>query len=190
VVHCHGCFDIVHPGHLKYLQFAHQQGEVLVVSLSGDDAIEKPDGKAPYMPQEFRAESLAALEFVDHVVVSETPTAEPIIRALRPDIYIKGKDYERSTHPGFLAEKALVESLGGRVMFSSGDVLFSSSAILDDLSATLEADGIARSTGGMLPTLEARPGFPRSHVARRICRKECRGCRRRHLGSLHLLRSE
>jgi rfaE bifunctional protein kinase chain/domain/rfaE bifunctional protein nucleotidyltransferase chain/domain len=141
VVLCHGCFDIVHPGHLRYLQFARSQGDVLVVSITGDDAIEKNDGMRPYVPQELRAENLAALEFVDHVVVVDDPTAEPIIRSLKPDVYIKGKEYEDSTHPGFLAEKTLVEQLGGRVIYSSGDVVFSSSAILENLGDTLRATG-------------------------------------------------
>lgn len=137
IVHCHGCFDIVHPGHVRYLQFARRQGDVLVVSLTGDDAIEKADGTRPYIPQELRAENLAALEFVDHVVVAADPTAEPILTELRPDIYIKGKEYEHSTHPGFLAEKQLVESHGGRVIFSSGDVVFSSSKLITQHAPTL-----------------------------------------------------
>src|SRR5262245_10948392 len=94
IVHCHGCFDIVHPGHLRYLQFARQPGDVLAVTLTGDDAIEKSDGMRPYVPQELRAESLAALEFVDHVAVVDGETAEPVIEALKPDVYIKGKEYE------------------------------------------------------------------------------------------------
>ena len=112
IVLCHGCFDIVHPGHVRYLQFARQQGDVLVVSLTGNDAIEKADGTRPYVPQELRAESLAALEPVDQVVIADGPTAEPIIQALRPQVYVKGREYEHSTHPGFLAERRLVESLG------------------------------------------------------------------------------
>ncbi len=146
VVHCHGCFDIVHPGHVRYLQFAHQQGEVLIVSLTGDDAIEKSDGTRPYVPQELRAENLAALAFVDHVVIAPGPTAEPIIQTLQPDIYIKGKEYEHSSHPGFLSEKQLIESQGGRVIFSSGDVVFSSSVILNKLGELLEGDGLGNGT--------------------------------------------
>jgi len=137
---CHGCFDIVHPGHLRYLQFARRQGEVLVVSITGDDAIEKGDGSRPYVPQELRAENLAAIGFVDYVVIADAPTAEPIIRALKPDVYIKGKEYEHATHPGFLAEKQLVEALGGRVLFSSGEVVFSSSSILENLAAGWQRD--------------------------------------------------
>ncbi|QNN23068.1 adenylyltransferase/cytidyltransferase family protein [Planctomycetales bacterium ZRK34] len=136
IVLAHGCFDIVHPGHVRYLQFARRQGDVLIVSLTGDDAIEKSDGMRPYVPQELRAESLAALEFVDHVVIADDPTAEPIIRALRPNVYVKGKEYEHSADPRFLAEKDLVESLGGRIIYSSGDVVYSSTALIDSALAT------------------------------------------------------
>jgi len=142
IVHCHGCFDIVHPGHVRYLQFAQQQADVLIVSLTGDDAIEKGDGARPYIPQELRAENLAAISFVDHVVIADGPTAEPIIAACQPDVYIKGKEYEHSHHAGFLAEKALVEQAGGRVIFSSGDVVFSSTTILDNLAERLNEDGL------------------------------------------------
>lgn len=138
LVLCHGCFDIVHPGHVRYLQFAKQQGDILIVSLTGDDAIEKSDGMRPYVPQELRAESLAALEFVDHVVIADDPTAEPIIRSLAPHVYVKGKEYEHSADPRFLAEKHLVESQGGRVIYSSGEVVYSSTALLESAVA---ADG-------------------------------------------------
>jgi rfaE bifunctional protein kinase chain/domain/rfaE bifunctional protein nucleotidyltransferase chain/domain len=141
VVLCHGCFDIVHPGHLYYLQFASQQGDVLVVSITGDDAIEKDDGTRPYVPQELRAENLAALEMVDHVVIADGPTAEPVIEALRPDVYVKGREYEHASHPGFLAEKNLVESLGGRVVYSSGEVVYSSTQLLESVGETMWADG-------------------------------------------------
>ena len=134
LIHCHGCFDVVHPGHVRYLQSAGSHGDVLIVSLTGDDAIEKSDGTRPYIPQEYRAENLAALEFVDHVVVADGPTAEPVIEAMRPHLYIKGQEYEHSCDPRFLAERRLVERCGGRVMFSSGDVVFSSTTILDGMS--------------------------------------------------------
>jgi rfaE bifunctional protein kinase chain/domain/rfaE bifunctional protein nucleotidyltransferase chain/domain len=144
IVLCHGCFDIVHPGHVRYLQFARSQGDVLVVSLTGDDAIEKADGMRPYVPQELRAESLAALEFVDQVVVVESPTAEPVIAALKPDVYVKGKEYEASTDPRFLEEKRLVEAGGGRVIHSSGDVVFSSSALIESLAPIADPMGEKR----------------------------------------------
>jgi len=140
LVLCHGCFDIVHPGHVRYLQWAAGVGDVLIVSLTGDDGIEKQDGTRPHVPQELRAENLAALECVDHVVIVEDPTALPVIEALRPDVYVKGKEYEHTQHPGFVRERDAVEAHGGRVMFSSGDVVFSSSHIITDLPPTRSGD--------------------------------------------------
>lgn len=140
IVQCHGCFDIVHPGHIRYLQFARRQGDVLVVSITGDATIDK-DPQRPQIPQELRAENLAALEFVDYVVIDPHPTAEAILDQLRPDVYVKGREYATSEDPRFLRERAVVESYGGRVIFSSGEVVFSSSRIIgamgqtDDLSA-------------------------------------------------------
>ncbi len=128
VVQCHGCFDIVHPGHIRYLQFARSQGEVLLVSITGDAGIDK-EPQRPYIPEELRAENLAALELVDYVVVDENPTAKILLGAIQPDVYVKGHEYATSDDPGFLAERAVVESHGGRVIFSSGQVVFSSSQL-------------------------------------------------------------
>lgn len=166
VVHCHGCFDIVHPGHLRYLEFARAQGDVLVVSLTSDDAIEKNDGTRPHVPQELRAETLAALELVDHVLVSVSPTAEGLIEAVRPDVYVKGKEYESSDHPGFLAERAVVERHGGRVVFSSGEVVFSSTAILHELHDALGQDGLTQAV--RLKTTCARWGVNARSVSELI----------------------
>ncbi|MFO0973743.1 MAG: PfkB family carbohydrate kinase [Phycisphaerae bacterium] len=130
VVHCHGCFDIVHPGHIRYLQFARTQGDLLVVSITGDAQIDKGEQR-PYIPQELRAENLAALSLVDAVVIDDEATACRLIAALRPDVYVKGQEYATSNHPGFLAERAAVEAAGGRVVFSSGDVVFSSTRLLE-----------------------------------------------------------
>ncbi len=139
VVHCHGCFDIVHPGHIRYLQFAKQQGDFLIVSLTGDPHVGKGEGR-PYVPEELRAENLAALEFVDFVYINPTGTAVELLGAVRPDIYIKGREYEHNVHPGFLKEKATVESYGGRVIFSSGDVVYSSSHIIDNYAQRLDLE--------------------------------------------------
>lgn len=128
IVQCHGCFDIVHPGHIRYLEFAARQGDVLLVTLTGDRSIHKGD-QSPYIPQELRAESLAALEFVDYVYVDPAPTAEAVLEAVRPEVYVKGREYATSRDPRFLRERAVVESHGGRVIFSSGDVVFSSTAL-------------------------------------------------------------
>ena len=138
VVHCHGCFDIVHPGHVRYLRFAKAQGDVLVVTITSDALIAKGDGMRPYVPEALRAESLAALGFVDAVAVARGATAEAAIDVLRPAVYVKGREYEHSTHPGFLAEKTLVEARGGEVMFSSGEVVFSSTSIIESMASLHE----------------------------------------------------
>lgn len=133
IVHCHGCFDIVHPGHVRYIEFARRQGDMLVVSLTGDSQVSK-DVQRPYIPEELRAENLAALEAVDMVYVNPAPTATELLSELKPDVYVKGREYEQSSDSGFLAEKQVVSGYGGRVLFSSGDVVFSSTRLIEALS--------------------------------------------------------
>src|SRR5688572_23873645 len=140
VVHCHGCFDIVHPGHIAHLQFARSQGDYLVVSVSADTHVNKGVNR-PLIPDDLRASSLAALECVDCVYVNEHPTAVELLDALQPDIYIKGREYETNHDPRFLAEREMVAQHGGRVVFSSGDVVYSSTALIADLE---ESDALQR----------------------------------------------
>ncbi len=134
VVHCHGCFDIVHPGHIHYLQFARAQGDILIVSISADPQVNKGVDR-PLIPEDLRAASLAALECVDFVYVNPHPTAVELLEQLRPDVYVKGREYERNNDPRFLAERDRVQRHGGRVVFSSGDVIYSSTALIGGLGA-------------------------------------------------------
>lgn len=129
IVQCHGCFDIVHPGHIRYLEFAREQGDLLIVSLTGDLDVGKGDNR-PYIPQEFRAENLAAIMFVDFVYINPHPTARELLDEVRPDVYVKGREYEGSTDPGFASEKQVVERHGGRIIYSSGEVVFSSTQLI------------------------------------------------------------
>ncbi len=133
VVHCHGCFDIVHPGHISYLQFARSLGDELVVTVSADPHVTGKGVGRPLIPDDLRAASLAALECVDHVYVNPHPTAVEVLHALRPDVYVKGREYEANHDPRFLAERDTVVGHGGRVVFSSGDVVFSSTALIAGL---------------------------------------------------------
>ncbi|MCH9058613.1 MAG: adenylyltransferase/cytidyltransferase family protein, partial [Planctomycetes bacterium] len=139
VVQCHGCFDIVHPGHIRYLEFAKSQGDLLLVTLTGDPEIQKGQQR-PYIPQELRAENLAALMPVDFVHVDPSPTAVDILGAVRPDAYVKGREYEHSRDPGFLAEQRAVESYGGRIIFSSGEIVFSSSRLITQMPRSRELE--------------------------------------------------
>ncbi len=132
VVHCHGCFDIVHPGHIHHLQFAKSQGDLLIVTVSADPQVNKGINR-PLIPEDLRAASLGALECVDFVYVNQEPTAVGLLSQLQPDIYIKGREYETNQDPRFLAEKDAVTRHGGRVVFSSGDVIYSSTALIGQL---------------------------------------------------------
>ncbi len=134
VVQCHGCFDIVHPGHVRYLEFARQQGDVLVVTLTGDAAM-ADEGHRPYITEDLRAENLAALMFVDYVHTVGSPTAAEVLAGMKPDVYVKGREYENSPDPAFAEEKAVVEGYGGRIIFSSGEVVLSSSELLGRMPA-------------------------------------------------------
>ncbi|MFG0327110.1 MAG: PfkB family carbohydrate kinase [Phycisphaerales bacterium JB037] len=129
VVQCHGCFDIVHPGHVRHLRYARAQGDVLLVSITGDASVGKGDGR-PLIPQELRGENLAELDCVDWVYIEPRPTAAELLAEVEPDIYIKGREYEFNNDPRFAAERDAVERAGGRVLFSSGDVVFSSTALI------------------------------------------------------------
>ncbi len=132
VVQCHGCFDIVHPGHIHHLQHARSLGDILIVSISGDSHVNKGFDR-PLISHELRAQSLAALECVDWVYINEQPTAIELLQRLRPDIYVKGREYETNCDPRFLAERETVLRHGGRVVFSSGDVVFSSTALIGQM---------------------------------------------------------
>lgn len=139
IVQCHGVFDIVHPGHVRYLQFARAQGDLLIVTLAGDPDRGEPDDR-PYIPQDLRAENLAALMFVDHVTIVPFASAEAAIDRLRPDVYVKGKEFEHSSDPGFLAEQRIVESYGGRIIFSSGEIVFNPSKLLEQMPRVAEVE--------------------------------------------------
>jgi len=128
VVQCHGCFDIVHPGHIRYLRFARSLGDVLVVTVSADDVVMK-GYERPYIPEDLRLDNLAELACVDYVALSEDEWAGPVLEAVQPDIYVKGREYESKKDPRFAKEKKIVESYGGRVVLGSGDVVFSSTEI-------------------------------------------------------------
>jgi D-beta-D-heptose 7-phosphate kinase/D-beta-D-heptose 1-phosphate adenosyltransferase len=112
IVLTNGCFDVLHSGHTRYLNQAKQLGDVLVVALNSDESVRKLKGAGrPINEVADRAAVVAALSCVDYVTVFDTPTAAPLIRQLRPEVYAKGGDYT----PEMLAETPAVEEYGGRV---------------------------------------------------------------------------
>jgi rfaE bifunctional protein nucleotidyltransferase chain/domain len=112
IVLANGCFDLLHVGHIRYLRAARDLGDVLFVGINSDATVARLKGRGrPLMPATERAEILASLRAVDHVVVFEDDTADRLIAALRPDVHAKGTDYE----PGAIPEAATVRAVGGRV---------------------------------------------------------------------------
>lgn len=142
VVMCHGCFDIVHPGHVRHLKHASRQGDRLLVTITGDRLVDKGTGR-PLIPQALRAENLAALQDVDWVAINDRPTAVELLRTIRPDVYVKGREYESNDDPRFQEERRTVEQYGGRVVFTSGDVILSSSALIAALEQATDPAGEA-----------------------------------------------
>ena len=113
VAFTNGCFDILHAGHVRYLTAAKKLGDILVVGLNSDESVRKLKGSGrPVNPSADRAEVLAGLRAVDHVVIFGEDTAEEIVRQLHPDIYVKGGDYSLDRLP----EAAIVASYGGRTV--------------------------------------------------------------------------
>ena len=112
IVFANGCFDLLHVGHVRYLAAARALGDVLFVGINGDAAVTRLKGVGrPLMPATERAEVLAGLRAVDHVVVFEEDTADRLIGLLRPDVHAKGTDYTEGSVP----EAAAVRAAGGRV---------------------------------------------------------------------------
>ncbi|MHC4949110.1 MAG: PfkB family carbohydrate kinase [Planctomycetota bacterium] len=132
VAMCHGCFDIVHPGHVRHLQQAARLADRLLVTITSDACVDKGTDR-PLIPEELRVENLAALDCVDWVAVNPEPTAAGVLDRVRPDLYVKGREYEGDDDPRLRAERQTVEAYGGRVAFTSGDVVFSSTALIDAL---------------------------------------------------------
>ena len=112
IVLTNGCFDILHVGHVRYLEAASALGDVLVVGVNSDEqvAAQKGDGR-PVLPASERAELVASLEGVSYVTIFEEPTVTQLLLLLKPDIHAKGTDYTEDTVP----ERDVVRSYGGKV---------------------------------------------------------------------------
>lgn len=112
VVLANGAFDLLHVGHVRYLQAASALGDVLVVAVNSDKSVERLKGPGrPVVPMEERAELVAALACVDHVTIFGGDDVRKVIASLRPDVHAKGTDYTPETIP----ERSVVLEYGGRV---------------------------------------------------------------------------
>ena len=112
IVLANGCFDVLHAGHIRYLQGARELGDVLVVAINADDQVKLLKGSGrPILAERERAELVASLEVVDFVTIFDEPTVEQLLLAIKPDVHAKGTDYTEETVP----ERDVVRSFGGRI---------------------------------------------------------------------------
>ena len=127
IVLANGCFDLFHVGHIRYLQGAKAAGDFLIVAVNADDQVIKQKGEGrPFMPENERAEIVAALRCVDLVTIFPEPTVTEVIRAIKPDFHAKGTDYTADSVP----EKDVVAEVGGKVIIVGDPKDHSSSDML------------------------------------------------------------
>jgi len=133
VVLCHGTFDLIHTGHIRYLKSAKNEGDILFVTVTADEFVNKGPGR-PVFPQGLRAENLGYLGFVDFIAVNNAPTAVNVLSEIKPHAYVKGPDYKNMKDDitgNIHAEKKAVEAHGGKIVFTD-DVTFSSTSLLNE----------------------------------------------------------
>jgi len=132
IVFTNGVFDLLHPGHVRYLQHARSLGDVLIVGVNADASVRRNKGpERPLTPEHERAEILSALECVDAVVVFEQDTPAEIVRLVQPDILVKGADWPADQIVG----RDTVEARGGRVVLVPVEAGHSTSAIVKRIRA-------------------------------------------------------
>lgn len=130
VVFTNGCFDILHIGHVKYLEEAKKLGDMLIVGVNSNESVRLLKGKRrPIMPEEERAEIVAALKCVDYTVIFYETNPENLIAKFKPDIHVKGGDYAINEIP----ETKLVESFGGKTVILKEIEGKSTSAIIQKI---------------------------------------------------------
>jgi rfaE bifunctional protein nucleotidyltransferase chain/domain len=160
VVQAHGTFDLLHLGHVRHLEAAKEEGDILVVTITADAFINKGPGR-PVFPETARAEMLASLEIVDYVAIADAPDAVGAIEAIKPNVYVKGQDYqnpEGDVTGKITFERDAVEAHGGRIHFTD-EATFSSTELINrhfnvfepHVRAHLQAQ---RSNGGLIASLE------------------------------------
>jgi D-beta-D-heptose 7-phosphate kinase/D-beta-D-heptose 1-phosphate adenosyltransferase len=132
VVFTNGVFDLLHPGHVRYLQAARDEGDVLIVAVNSDRSVRAIKGPSrPILPEQERAEIVAALAMVDLVLVFDEDTPDRIIRTLQPDVLVKGADWA----PDRIVGREVVEARGGRVVRADLEGGYSTSRLIEKVKA-------------------------------------------------------
>lgn len=132
IVFANGCFDVLHVGHVRYLEAARALGDILIVAVNSDQQARKLKGEGrPLLPQNQRAEIVSSLEAVDLVTIFDEPTVTELLLALKPDVHAKGTDYTEETVP----ERDVVRSFGGRVAIVGDPKDHSSTKMIEKVSS-------------------------------------------------------
>lgn len=140
VVLTNGCYDVLHPGHVRLLEQARSLGDVLILALNSDDSVQRIKGPSrPLFPLEQRARLAAALESVDAVTAFDEETPRELIAALLPDVLVKGADWSH-----FVAGREEVEAAGGKVATIPLEPGFSTTNIVQEVLARKERGGAVR----------------------------------------------
>lgn len=131
IVLANGCFDLLHVGHVRYLEGARRLGDCLIVGINSDEQVKKLKGaNRPFMPEHERAEIVSAFRFVNFVTIFAEPTVEELIRAIRPDFHAKGTDYTTGSVP----EREIVIECGGQVAIVGDPKDHSSTDLIGQIS--------------------------------------------------------
>jgi cytidyltransferase-like protein len=149
IVHCHGCFDIVHPGHIEHFIDAKNQGDILIVTITPDRFIQKGPGR-PFFNEKIRLKQLAAQEIIDYVSLNKWPTAIETINLIKPNIYVKGKevlenkdidklDLDSEQNSNLALEEEALKSVGGE-LYLTDQMTFSSSKIINQITDAIPED--------------------------------------------------
>lgn len=135
IVMANGCFDVLHVGHVRYLEAAKALGDLLVVGVNSDEQARRLKGEGrPFLSQDQRAEIISSIEAVDLVTIFSEPTVTELLLALKPDIHAKGTDYTEDSVP----ERDVVRSFGGRVAIVGDPKDHSSSEMIEKLAVNRE----------------------------------------------------
>jgi rfaE bifunctional protein kinase chain/domain len=139
IIHCHGVFDLVHPGHIRHLSYCKSKADILVVSITPDKFIKKGIYR-PLVPEKIRANNLSVLELVDYVIIDKFKHPYNIIKKIKPNYFAKGNEY--FNNPNLLTEKEnkTLKKFGGKMLFTPGDVVFSSTKIINENEINLKYD--------------------------------------------------
>ena len=133
IILCHGVFDLLHPGHIHHLKEASRQGTILVVTITPDRFVNKGPSR-PAFTEILRAETLAALEFIDFIAISQWPSAVETIGLLKPDIYAKGieyADHNKDLTGEISREEKAIKNTGGSIFYTQG-ITYSSSKLINE----------------------------------------------------------